>query len=90
MPEHNQETKYRLFSVLVHSGSGTSSGHYYVFIRPGGSSNISVWLYFTRKIIDGRWFKLNDELVGFAEPGDVFEANFGGTHTEAKLNESKI
>lgn len=75
MEDHNQETKYRLFSVLVHSGSGTSSGHYYVFIRPAGP--------------DGKWFKLNDELVGLAEPGDVYEANFGGTHTEAKLNESK-
>ena len=23
-----------------------------------------------------------------ADPEDVFEANFGGTHTEAKLNDS--
>ena len=36
MPDHDQETKYRLFSVLVHSGTGAGSGHYYVFIRPGG------------------------------------------------------
>lgn len=31
---------------------------------------------------------MNDELVSTAEPEEVFEANFGGTHTEAKLNDS--
>jgi len=40
MPGHYQETKYRLFSVLVHSGTGASSGHYYVFLRPGGPGEI--------------------------------------------------
>ena len=32
--EADQETKYKLFSVLVHSGTGAASGHYYAFIRP--------------------------------------------------------
>jgi uncharacterized UBP type Zn finger protein len=30
----SQETRYKLFSVLVHCGEGSSSGHYYAFIRP--------------------------------------------------------
>lgn len=33
---------------------------------------------------------MNDELVSMADPEDVFEANFGGTHTEAKLNDSNL
>ncbi len=70
---HDQETKYKLFSVLVHSGTGTGSGHYYAFIKTANGK---------------RWFKMNDELVSTAEPEEVFEANFGGTHTEAKLNDS--
>lgn len=32
--ENMQETRYKLFSVLVHSGGGAGSGHYYAFIRP--------------------------------------------------------
>jgi len=71
---HDQETKYKLFSVLVHSGTGTGSGHYYAFIKAGTTK---------------KWFKMNDEMVSTADPEEVFEANFGGTHTEAKLNEKK-
>lgn len=26
--------KYQLFSVLVHSGTGSASGHYYAYLRP--------------------------------------------------------
>lgn len=70
---YKQITKYKLFSVLVHSGVGAASGHYYAFIRPKSSTS--------------RWYKFNDDIVDFAEPDEVFEANFGGTHTEAKLNQ---
>jgi len=38
---HDQETKYKLFSVLVHSGTGTGSGHYYAFIQAG----ISIFIF---------------------------------------------
>ena len=30
----SEEHTYQLFSVLVHAGTGSNSGHYYVFIRP--------------------------------------------------------
>ncbi len=28
------EYNYKLFSVLVHCGDGSNSGHYYAYIRP--------------------------------------------------------
>ncbi len=47
--ENIQETRYKLFSVLVHSGSGASSGHYYAFIRPNpGKLLIYCWLKVSR------------------------------------------
>jgi ubiquitin carboxyl-terminal hydrolase 7 len=33
-PGFKLSTQYKLFSVLVHSGSSGRSGHYYSFIRP--------------------------------------------------------
>lgn len=30
----SQSTKYKLYSVLVHNGTGAVSGHYYAFLRP--------------------------------------------------------
>lgn len=36
--------------------------------------------------LDGPWYKFNDDIVDFAEPQEVFEANFGGYHVEARLN----
>ncbi len=41
------------------------------------------------KTLDGKWYKFNDEIVDVAEPEDVFESNFGGFHTEAKLNQGR-
>ena len=67
--------KYSLFSVLVHSGKGSNSGHYYVFIKPK---------------INGIWYKFNDDFVEKASEYQVFEANFGGTITEQKYSKSKI
>lgn len=61
---------YKLFSVLVHSGEGSSSGHYYAFIRP--------------KM--GHWLKFNDDVVEKAYEYQVFNSNFGGTFTDAKYN----
>ncbi|XP_061426231.1 ubiquitin carboxyl-terminal hydrolase 36-like [Lethenteron reissneri] len=38
---------YRLYSVLVHSGKCSTEGHYYCY----------------NKICDGRWFRMDDDLV---------------------------
>lgn len=45
IPGSEQETKYRLFSVLVHSGTGSGSGHYYAFIRPEGPRKLRIIQY---------------------------------------------
>jgi ubiquitin carboxyl-terminal hydrolase 7 len=74
--ENKQETEYKLFSVLVHSGSSTTSGHYYSFIRPKMSKDTSA----------GLWYKFNDDKVEIADVQEVFEANYGGWHIESKLN----
>jgi Ubiquitin carboxyl-terminal hydrolase len=82
--ENVQETRYKLFSVLVHSGGSATSGHYYAFIRPNPGN---YYFYFFQLLEgDGQWYKFNDDIVDLAEPDEVFEANFGGTHTEARLN----
>ena len=39
--DRSKRNKYKLHSVLVHSG-GTHGGHYYAFIRPDGQQ----WLKF--------------------------------------------
>lgn len=36
--DYELQTEYKLFSVLVHSGTGAQSGHYYAFIRPNPST----------------------------------------------------
>eukprot|EP00330_Aristerostoma_sp_ATCC50986_P005950 CAMPEP_0114579608 /NCGR_PEP_ID=MMETSP0125-20121206/3944_1 /TAXON_ID=485358 ORGANISM="Aristerostoma sp., Strain ATCC 50986" /NCGR_SAMPLE_ID=MMETSP0125 /ASSEMBLY_ACC=CAM_ASM_000245 /LENGTH=207 /DNA_ID=CAMNT_0001770441 /DNA_START=1456 /DNA_END=2079 /DNA_ORIENTATION=+ len=72
--KYKKSTEYKLFSVLVHNGSGTGSGHYYAFIRPRNGE---------------KWYKFNDDMVDTAEPEEVFEANFGGVHQEARLNREK-
>eukprot|EP01017_Pseudomicrothorax_dubius_P020991 TRINITY_DN22747_c0_g1_i2.p1 TRINITY_DN22747_c0_g1~~TRINITY_DN22747_c0_g1_i2.p1 ORF type:complete len:613 (+),score=109.33 TRINITY_DN22747_c0_g1_i2:60-1841(+) len=55
--------KYRLFSVLVHSGHSASHGHYFAYIRP-----------FLKK-----WLLFNDEIVEEASHFQVFNCNFGGS-----------
>lgn len=84
-PEYNEQTEYKLFSVLVHSGTGAQSGHYYAFIRPNPGIFLNKFQF-----SDGKWYKFNDDLVDVAETEDVFESNFGGTHLEAKLNPSNL
>jgi len=66
----NQE--YRLFSVLVHSGS-INAGHYYSYISPN---------------LDGNWYKFNDDCVDFALPEQAIENNFGGQKAKAEVTES--
>lgn len=46
--DRSKRNKYRLHSVLVHSG-GTHGGHYYNFIRPDGQQ----WLKFEDEQVRG-------------------------------------
>lgn len=68
----SKKYNYKLFSVLVHSGEGSSSGHYYAYIRP--------------KM--GQWLKFNDDIVEKAYEYQVYNSNFGGTYTDAKYNKN--
>ena len=70
--DRSKKYTYKLFSVLVHSGEGSSSGHYYAFIRP--------------KM--GHWLKFNDDVVEKAYEYQVFQSNFGGTYIDAKYNKN--
>jgi len=60
--------KYKLHSVLVHSG-GINGGHYYAFIKPDLQSG------------DGQWFKFDDEHVTkeSSEKAIVEQYGSGGT-----------
>ena len=70
--DRSKKYTYKLFSVLVHSGEGSSSGHYYAFIRPEM----------------GQWLKFNDDVVEKAYEYQVYNSNFGGTYTDAKYNKT--
>ncbi|XP_015160908.1 ubiquitin carboxyl-terminal hydrolase 20-like [Solanum tuberosum] len=48
---NNEEMKYDLYAIIVHSGPSISSGHYYSFIR----------------CAPNEWYKFNDEQVVFVE-----------------------
>jgi len=55
--------KYRLHSVLVHSG-GLNGGHYYAFIRP---------------LTSEQWYRFDDERVTKVKEKEAVENQFGGT-----------
>ncbi|KAH0716689.1 hypothetical protein KY285_012720 [Solanum tuberosum] len=48
---NNEEMKYDLYAVIVHSGPSSSSGHYYSFIR----------------CAPNEWYKFNDEKVDYVQ-----------------------
>nr|XP_019070651.2 ubiquitin carboxyl-terminal hydrolase 20-like [Solanum lycopersicum] len=48
---NNEEMKYDLYAIIVHSGPSISSGHYYSFIR----------------CAPNEWYKFNDKQVDFVE-----------------------
>jgi ubiquitin carboxyl-terminal hydrolase 7 len=58
--------KYRLQSVLVHSG-GPNGGHYYAFVRP---------------LTSEQWYRFDDERVTKAKEKEATEAQFGGTEQQ--------
>jgi ubiquitin C-terminal hydrolase len=55
--------KYRLHTVLVHSGD-VHSGHYYAFVRPSAT--------------DDSWFRFDDEQVSRCSEFAAMDDNFGG------------
>ncbi|OMJ83994.1 hypothetical protein SteCoe_14980 [Stentor coeruleus] len=62
---------YRLFSILVHTGSITG-GHYYAYISPN---------------LDNNWYKFNDVSVDQALPSQALEANYGGETIEFEVGD---
>ncbi|OLL22067.1 putative ubiquitin carboxyl-terminal hydrolase 16 [Neolecta irregularis DAH-3] len=54
--EAHPETKYRLYSVIVHSGGGTRSGHYIAYCK--GSSDV--------------WHEFDDNHVNFYSRDDAY------------------
>ena len=58
----NACNKYRLQSVLVHSG-GPNGGHYYAFVRPLASE---------------QWYRFDDERVTKVKEKQAVEEQFGG------------
>ncbi|CAG9319008.1 UBP12 [Blepharisma stoltei] len=62
---------YRLFSILVHSGT-PGFGHYYSFISPK---------------LDNNWYKFNDQSVDKAIPSQAINANWGGEMKDLILSE---
>jgi len=62
----NVVNKYRLQSVLVHSG-GPNGGHYFAFVRP---------------LTSEQWYRFDDERVTKAKEKDAIEQQFGGTEQQ--------
>jgi len=62
----NIVNKYRLQSVLVHSG-GLNGGHYYAFIRPLSSE---------------QWFRFDDERVTKVKEKEAVDGQFGGSEQQ--------
>eukprot|EP01012_Entosiphon_sulcatum_P035236 TRINITY_DN4474_c0_g1_i1.p1 TRINITY_DN4474_c0_g1~~TRINITY_DN4474_c0_g1_i1.p1 ORF type:complete len:1106 (+),score=261.32 TRINITY_DN4474_c0_g1_i1:871-4188(+) len=58
------DPKFRLHSVLVHTG-GSWGGHYYVYIRPNNGK---------------KWLKFNDEYVTSVTQEDALDRNYGGVY----------
>ncbi|XP_027770542.1 ubiquitin carboxyl-terminal hydrolase 20-like [Solanum pennellii] len=56
---NNDEIKYDLYAVIVHSGPSISSGHYYIFIR----------------CAPNEWYKFNDEKVDYVQEDLVLAEN---------------
>ncbi|KAA6384259.1 MAG: putative cysteine proteinase [Streblomastix strix] len=61
----DQDNKYILHSVFVHSGSA-KGGHYYVFVR--------------QFLGTGKWFKLNDTIISEATEYEAVQESYGGWH----------
>lgn len=61
-PHKNENWKYQLHGVLVHSGD-LHGGHYFALLRPER---------------DGKWFKFDDDRVTPVTDKEVLEDNFGG------------
>ncbi|PWN37589.1 putative ubiquitin-specific processing protease 21 [Meira miltonrushii] len=61
-PKKNENWKYKLHGVLVHSGD-LHGGHYFALLKPER---------------DGKWYKFDDDRVTPVTDKEVLEDNFGG------------
>lgn len=68
-PVRNQDWKYKLHGVLVHSGD-LHGGHYFALLKPEK---------------DGKWYKFDDDRVTPVTDREVLEDNFGGEIPNGQL-----
>lgn len=69
--EKGQINNYRLFSILVHSGT-LGKGHYSTFVSP---------------TLSDKWFKFNDDTVDLALSSQAIESNWGGEIEDIALGD---
>lgn len=68
------ETKYKLYSVIVHSGKA-QNGHYFANINPK---------------LDGHWLKFNDSSVDHIMTCKAIDGNFGGMHETLRVSRRRL
>lgn len=73
-PERNEDWKYNLHGVLVHSGD-LHGGHYFTLIKPEKDSS---------------WFKFDDDRVTRVLEREVLEDNFGGEYPNGHLGQTGV
>lgn len=56
--EGNHEANYDLYAVLIHSGYGCNSGHYYCYVKNS----------------DGMWYQMNDSQVRMVKKEEVMQS----------------
>lgn len=73
-PVRNEDWKYNLHGVLVHSGD-LHGGHYFTLIKPEKDSD---------------WFKFDDDRVTRVLEREVLEDNFGGEYPNGQLGQTGV
>ena len=70
----DQDYTYTLFSILIHLGSGSGSGHYIAFLRPDLN----------------QWYKFNDETIYKVSKEYVDRFSFGGIVKRFSISRAKM
>lgn len=71
--ETKESSEYRLYSILVHEGTRSKTGHYFCFCRPDFK----------------KWYRFDDEKITRATDKEVEEASFGGSYFNVVVTDPK-